>query len=869
MMSKVILVLNALFASCLFASALEITPDQMKRWREALGSDDYDVRAEAMSEVWEIGEGALSFLEDLSKSDDPEIAARASVVSQKLRLGITPDTPEKVVALIDQFLESSPRGRIVVVEQLRTMEEFDFILRLRRVEKSERVISRIEAMIDQDLPRIVRKYLNEEKAEQAKEVLALSDKFDHMIQLGHLLKMTGGLEQELERFRKEEPMKDPGRYLVYLRVKGDAGLLRREAARLGDRPAEVLAALLEGDHEPYFEYLLEVGKLGLPVQNYLKWTLADHRGDTEAKKKAYESVLYLSKQDSERREAQMNLFRMGRGKEVVEGLGGEYLGAKIGYYLMQEDYVKAQNLIGVPDSSKLADWMASVAPKVSEELENEGRGVETERLIAAVEFLEGRGRFKDAEKAALTMFDAARGKADISHSALAREMYFSAPLAVVHAVANEIETHDATVSVFLSEMLYSDEEHVWAFNLLGEMMPKMSLRERLLLTCSFSNRHLLLNPGRYDEIFDEVIAFILKSDDALDGLKNLFQILQYRNREDELVRVCEEQANLGFDSNFLRYIIALDGGRIDDAVANLERVEFKPETVSSIFMMQRGLTFKLARKEGWKGMIERALFLSAGSTKELEAIGAQQLRVGLVGDSHESLREALLRSQVIPVPGDYSGIDNVIEGLSAGAATLGKWQEAQAYREVAAVISSYGGVTGGIFLMRDRFKILVARGASAMKEGDVGRAVEAFSEAHRILPRDGYLANELFPVLREVGLVELHDQLFAESAEHAREVIRMFPKDDNAYNNFAWLASRANRCLDEAEGYLKKALEMKPQSAAYLDTMGEVYFARKNREEALKWSARSIKNEVLGRASSRWELHQQRRRFQSGGFPVR
>ena len=66
-----------------------------------------------------------------------------------------------------------------------------------------------------------------------------------------------------------------------------------------------------------------------------------------------------------------------------------------------------------------------------------------------------------------------------------------------------------------------------------------------------------------------------------------------------------------------------------------------------------------------------------------------------------------------------------------------------------------------------------------------------------------------------------------------------------------------------------KALEMKPKSAAYLDTMGEIHFARKDRGKALKWSALALKNEVLGRATSRWELHQQRRLFQSGGFPVR
>ena len=326
------MLLGALFALSFSASAAGITPDQKKRWREALGSQDYGVRVEAMNEIWETGEEALSLLQELSENEDPEISARASVLTQKLLLGITPDTSGKVLALIDRYLESSPRGRVAVLEQLRSLEEFDLILRLRRVEKSDRVVSRMDAMIAQYMPRIVRGYLNDEKYNEAKEILSLSDKYDHIIRLGHLLDVTGGLEQELERLRKGDPAENSRRYLGYLRVKGDAALLRKEAIRLGDRSAEVIAALVEGDFEPFFEYLLEIGKLGLPVQNYIKWTLADHRGDAGAKKKAYESILYFSKQEGEEREARMNLFRMGRGKEVVERLGDGYLAAKISYF---------------------------------------------------------------------------------------------------------------------------------------------------------------------------------------------------------------------------------------------------------------------------------------------------------------------------------------------------------------------------------------------------------------------------------------------------------------------------------------------------------------------------------------------------------
>ena len=97
-------------------------------------------------------------------------------------------------------------------------------------------------------------------------------------------------------------------------------------------------------------------------------------------------------------------------------------------------------------------------------------------------------------------------------------------------------------------------------------------------------------------------------------------------------------------------------------------------------------------------------------------------------------------------------------------------------------------------------------------------------------------------------------------------MIKRYPMDDNGYNNFGWMASRANRCLDEAEGYLKTALELNPQSAAYLDTMGEIHFAKGNREEAIKWSEKSIANATLG-AAMNWELHHQNERFRHGEFP--
>lgn len=853
--------------------------ERHERWVVELGAQDFQARSKAMEEIWKSGEESLVFLEELSRSDDPELVARAKSIIQKIKLGITPVTPERVVKLIDLYLKETPKGRIAVIEKLRDLKEFEYLLKLRRNETDERVVERLDGMITQIMPRVVREFLNEKKFAEAKEVLSLSNQYQYIIQYADLLQNLGELDEAVEKLKDPKTPEEVERYLAFLRVKGDPGLLRQEAKRLGDQTAEVLAALVMGDHVPYFEYLLartsdargQAGSAGLSLasQHYLKWALANHRGDTQGEKKEVDALEYLGKQLSEEEEARVNLFRMGLGDQVIESLDEDFLQTKINYHLMQENYAEARDLIGLPATGPLDEWIKETATKAEKEFKRNERGSEVGRLIAAVEFLEARGLVEEATKGAEALFDRARGKVEVNLSNLGREMFFSAPISVLTAFAREIEEHEALPVSCIKALSSTDDQHLWLYQAIQKAAPELGVRELLLHTFSFSGRQLLVPVKKHEEIFDLVLKEVMKSEEPLEGLDNLYQIVVYRNRESELRRVTEAQAQSGSENGYLRAMLAIDSGRLEDALPLIEDLKVDSDEASASFLYRHGLLLKQLGKEGGDELLKQANLIAGGSGQSLQDQAEQYLRFGEIEKSHELLKMALLRSQVVPAPGDYSSLNAVLDGLSAGAATLGRWQEALAYREALAMISSYGGESNGVYYMRDRFQVLVARGALAMKNGKIESAVAAFSEAHEILPRDGYLANELFPVMRELGLSERHDQLFAESARHAREVIKLFPKDDNAHNNFAWLASRANRCLDEAEGYLKIALELNPQSAAYLDTMGEIYFARRDRNEALKWSRRSLENEVFGRSSSRWELHQQNRRFKSGEFPAR
>jgi tetratricopeptide (TPR) repeat protein len=89
-----------------------------------------------------------------------------------------------------------------------------------------------------------------------------------------------------------------------------------------------------------------------------------------------------------------------------------------------------------------------------------------------------------------------------------------------------------------------------------------------------------------------------------------------------------------------------------------------------------------------------------------------------------------------------------------------------------------------------------------------------------------------------------------------------YPMDDNIRNSAAWLAARSIRRLDDAEKQSLEALRLRPNQAAYLDTMAEIWFARGNREKALEWSAKSIQSEPGTSA-----LREQYYRFKDGEFP--
>ena len=204
---------------------------------------------------------------------------------------------------------------------------------------------------------------------------------------------------------------------------------------------------------------------------------------------------------------------------------------------------------------------------------------------------------------------------------------------------------------------------------------------------------------------------------------------------------------------------------------------------------------------------------------------------------------------------------------------------------LAAVLLGPGcGGRGGSVRRADR---LVSAAAERIRDGDLAGAEERLGEAARILPANPRIRNNLAGVLarrgaedrarriyeaalREVpGYVVARRNLAVLSLKHGevrgaeeelRRALRSFPEspglhnalgvcllrrgdvhgameafrkavdlggfDPDAYNNLAYAYAEANAYLNEARKLVGEALAREPENAAYLDTLGWIYFKR-------------------------------------------
>jgi tetratricopeptide (TPR) repeat protein len=127
------------------------------------------------------------------------------------------------------------------------------------------------------------------------------------------------------------------------------------------------------------------------------------------------------------------------------------------------------------------------------------------------------------------------------------------------------------------------------------------------------------------------------------------------------------------------------------------------------------------------------------------------------------------------------------------------------------------------------------------------------------LPGDTFFPIELVPAWDKAGHKKEASELFDQCLAVQEQVCRDYPNCPWTHNSAAWLSVCCRRNLDSALEHALKATALAPNSAGNLDTLGEVYFQRGDKDKAVATEKKAIELDP-----NRPYFHKQLKRIEAG-----
>jgi len=142
--------------------------------------------------------------------------------------------------------------------------------------------------------------------------------------------------------------------------------------------------------------------------------------------------------------------------------------------------------------------------------------------------------------------------------------------------------------------------------------------------------------------------------------------------------------------------------------------------------------------------------------------------------------------------------------------------------------------------------------AMHVRESDPARHLELLEKSIEADPTDADALIALYrlPKADEARKAKTSKQI-KEAVEAFRQQIAREPRDENAYNQLAWLVGNTEGNYQEALECSLKSLEIKPNNPAYLDTLGRCYYALKDYPNALKHQRMAVEQDPYSKQMQR------------------
>ncbi len=853
-----------------------------------LSDSSFSKREAAMLFLWKHAATAEERLRKAATNgEDSEALIRVKRILEAYELGIFPDTPPDIVKGIYEFRDGSRVQKKQFIDRLVAQDEFESAHRLigsvtdlaLRNELIRMASGRVKAKIIDEL-------LGGEFA-KAKEVLEMAALEDHSMRDLAAFGWGSGLTETL--LEEQAPDQDhPTRWKRRAWLQRAANQLGA-AAELGKQHGDAawIAEVGAADGNPLAFCEGQLMKPGLmPLQELrLHCAQARLRGDLDAVGKLLEKIEEWARQEPNTYNKRLAIEalilndRVDRALALLPELAGQL---PFDLHTYRGTYGRALESMGLDGQQKppYSPWIEDMCEKIGEQ--------DSEALNKALELASrvfGLGEKQEAGRLYELIFKALDGRKEeqkllVSEAAKAGDRETVVKLLAILADQG-IGMRELQLLLFENNV---DLLQQW-YGLLREVYLEKSLVECLVAAWT------LLDVRNTDpKGTDEARNLLTKGYEALrkigakdsDGQLYFLYVTAYTHELYDLAtKYLEEIINDQPNVPFIVQLAGLQGLQEDwaKAAANYEKawnlsldtakamVEAGgnvnlPFQIQSDYLYRAGMAWRKAG-DAAKGdpMIKQARLICLG---DINARHELALAMEQSGDNEMALEEWALIARLARLDESkgtwaFVHLAGPLSKTDPGRAADYQERVTVARDQLNASVRESSQFTFNIQL---RARAHQWRAQAHIKDGDLAKAEDSLKTYARVTPGNASIGEELLPMLEEVGQVELAYEYFQKTRALALEACELFPKSAMAHNNLAWLDARSRRNLDEAMRHAQQAVNLLPDTAAYMDTMAEVHFAKGDREKALDWSARAVKltphdQELLG----------QRKRFESEPLP--
>jgi len=890
------LVLSGLFAagqvSSPSARSAELTATEIARQIERLGAEKLVDRDDASRRLWHAGPSVEPALRKAAESPDAEVRFRARAILERFQFGVFPDTPEETISLIKRFRGGNPQVRQEVLKVLGERQQFDTLLALLRSETDEDQRRAWFQVFLQEPTGIISQMVLAGKWDEIERLLETARATpDGLLLWASYLTARGQLESRIARLSEQSRQGDAtaNRPLAYLlRAHGDLPGALAAAERAADKPLQRALAVERGDWS-LAARLQDQGITDLPVP------LPNARGLSGANR-------------------QIELLGYAAAFHRLAGNAAEFRTQVAAIEKLAEDNPKNPTLV----------WYCTEALLINDQPDQAMVLLRAANPVALFDLLAYQHRYAEAFELAQwkpgrelndAWFDSLPAVA--VNAGLGRQNRFRLAAYLARVIHNLGQKDDAQrLITFLAGIATQTEpakhqtssDAMWI--LLGYTEIRLGLSaagyEHAGRVIERNNQfHYLRN--LFGSRSNEAEAWFryLRGKDPKSSVGALLQ---------QVERSLAWSRDVTADTKDLEATaaaIAQDLQNSDEATQNIVRVGIattclarkRPDLARQVLepiveklplaklkladalLDQR--QWELASKayvEAWRADRQQltALWLSghcaiqAGQRETGETYQRQADVLALTGPVRHALatgiaargltREALPHWERLQRTGAFEHHD-INDGARILADTIQSSDKQRAAklweRHMLADLRVYF-----YFLEYEsylRFPLLVHKfhAHAAVEAGDFDRARREIRLAWKMSPNDVRLAEHLVPAFERAKRPDDANAIFQLTYEYFERTIRDYPRSAEHHNNLAWLSARCHRRLDEALGMARKAVELAPREANYLDTLAEVLFHQGHREEAVKQSQRCT--ELAPREAT---FRRQLERFQNEPLPT-